>query len=162
MEQKPHYSLVDNESVLLDVYKLACEESENSDSTEFILDISLIDVDIIEKSKLYQYLNNLDSEQIKIVQTVMYIGRDHESPSMTEEELKVYYERKAEYPDYERPKQPLCVEKPDDYLNEMVEYLGRVKSWQEKSIEIDIIMGKTLRLPDYLLRGFKILGIVEE
>lgn len=163
------YVVEDYRDILMRLHHLAGEDRAlytAKHGEESFEDLSNIDLeDIIEEQenrKTVQFLRTLNEEQIKIAQSVMYIGRDYEVPAMSDEEWKEFYERKAEDPYYERPRQQLKADNPDALLTEMIESLGRTKGWKNKSVEISIIEEKLLRLPDYLWRGFKILGLVEE
>ena len=172
MNQITHYSLSDYRDILFRVQELAItarsdyqatHEKPNSSSVPSVEDLSFIDPEEYAEERrnnpLFIFLNRLDDEQIKVVQTVMYIGRDHEVPAPSDEEWDEYYERKTEDPEYDMPKPSLCVSNPDDYLSETIELLGRGKGWQDKFIEIDVIIKKMMKLPDYLSRGFQVLGI---
>lgn len=89
----------------------------------------------------------------------MYIGRDYRVSEPSDEELEKYYEQKAEDPYFEFPEPSLRAPNPDACLSEMVEELDQGKGWKDKFIEINIIMEKLMKLSDYLLRGFQILGL---
>lgn len=169
MAQIHQYKVADYEDVLLKVQELAsiarsnylAEEKKGSSCG--VIDLSDIETgDYFEKrrqSDLFRFLNTLNEEQVKVVQAVMYIGRDYRGSEPTEEELEKYYERKAEDPYFELPEPSLRVANPDAHLSETIEELGQGKGWQDKSIEIDIIMEKLMKLPDYLWRGFQVLGL---
>ncbi len=142
---------------------LAKQKESSPDSDTSVMDMSLIeDADYYEErrnSPLFRFLNELSDEQVKVVQTVMYIGRDHEVPAPSDEEMEMYFVRKADDPYYELPKPQLRVDNPDEYLSEMIALFGKSKGWKDKSIEINTIMEKLMKLSDYLSRGFKILGV---
>ena len=128
-----------------------------------LLDLSDIESDSYFEWKrgnpLFEYLNSLDDDQVKVIQTVMYIGRDYQPPEPTEAEVEEYYEHIAEDPYYEAPKRSLCVATPDKFLSETVSLLWEGKSWTDKFIEINTIMEKLMMLPKYFSRAFEILGI---
>ena len=160
----------DYRDILMNLYQLAGEDrafyASKHRGEENFVDLSDIEpediIEDLESRKTFQFLRTLDEDQIKVVQTVMYIGRDYEVPAMSDEEQEEFFERKAEDPYYERPKQPLKVANPNAYLTEEIKALGRTKGWESRSIEINIIEEKLMLLPDYLWRGFKILGLVAE
>ena len=169
MAQIRQYKVADYEDVLLKVQELASIARSNylaeekKDSSCGLIDLSDIETgDYFEKrrqSDLFRFLNTLNEEQVKVVQAVMYIGRDYRGSEPTEDELEKYYERKAEDPHFELPEPSLRVANPDACLSEMIDDLGQVKNWKDKSIEIDTIMEKLMKLPDYLWRGFQVLGL---
>lgn len=169
MVQRHQYVVTDNKDILLKVRDLAIIarnnylSEEKTNSSCGLVDISQVGLaNYFEKrqqSELFCFLNSLDDEQIKVVQAVMYIGRDHEVPMPSDEELEEYYERKAEDPYYEMPRPSLRVENPDSYLSETIALLGKGKGWEDKFIEINIIMEKLMKLPTYISRGLEILGV---
>ncbi len=83
-----------------------------------------------KENELFDVLNGLDFESIKIIQTIMYIGRDH---------------------DYDRN---------DSYETRYKKYRESLdfRGWNEKEIEVDQIVQK-VPLDNYLKDGFEILGI---
>ena len=169
MAQIHQYKVADNKDILFKVQELAgiarsnYLAEEKADSSCGILDLSDVEMDDYfeerRQSDLYRFLNALDDEQVKVVQAVMYIGRDYRAPEPSDEELEKYYERKAEDPSYKLPEPPLRIANPDAYLSETIDELGQGKGWKDKSIEINIIMGKLMKLSDYLWRGFQVLGL---
>ena len=169
MVQIHQYKVADNMDILFKTQELAGIARSNylaegrADSSCGVLDLSDVEIDDYfearRQSDLFRFLNTLDEEQVKVVQAVMYIGRDYRGLEPTEEELEKYYERKAEDPYFELPEPSLRVANPDAYLSETIEELGQGKGWQDKSIEIDIIMEKLMKLSDYLWHGFQVLGL---
>lgn len=168
MAPKLKFVVSDYIDILLRVQELASNVRNDYIYKHKAKDGSAIDLSLIELDDYYAerrnnalmtFLYQLDDDQIKVIQTVMYIGRDYEVPTPSEEVLEIYYERKAEGPDFKMPKPPIRVANPDEYLCETIEALGQSKGWKEKNIEINIIYEKMMKLPDYLLRGFKVLGI---
>ncbi len=172
MGQIKNYSVSQIRDVLIIVYQLSLKtyneylekfESQEAEAVVSLSDLSDIGFDDYlewERSNpLFVYLNSLDDDQVKVIQTVMYIGRDYQLPEPTEEEIEEYYERKAEDPYYEAPKRPLRVADPDKFLSEEVSLLWKGKSWTEKPAEIDIIMEKLMMLPKYFSRALEVLGI---
>lgn len=83
-----------------------------------------------KKQQLINYLESLSFEDIKVIQTVMYLGRDTDY-----EEYETYKER------YENNRKALDS-----------------RGWDTKSIEINQIVQKA-PLDRYLLNGFRILNI---
>lgn len=83
-----------------------------------------------KKAQLIDYLESLSFEDIKVIQTVMYLGRDEDY-----EEHETYKER------YENNRKGLDS-----------------RGWNTKSIEINQIVQKA-PLDRYLLNGFRILNI---
>lgn len=172
MGQIKNYSVSQIRDVLITVHQLSLktynEYLEKFESQEAEAVVSLSDLsdsgfdDYLEwerSNPLFVYLNSLDDDQVKVIQTVMYIGRDYHLPEPTEEEIEEYYERKAEDPYYEAPERSLRVADPDKFLSEEVSLLWKGKSWTDKSIEIDIIMEKMMMLPKYFSRALEVLGI---
>lgn len=103
----------DCKNILQNVYKLACE-------------YELFKDDI----KLSKYLNALTFDEIKMVQTVMYIGRDHSSN--------------------------LKCGNPDAVITD---YMNQLENWGSREEEIGVINEKREQLKTYLQRAFTILGI---
>lgn len=172
MGQVKNYSVSKIQDVLIAAHQLSVktrnEYLEKFDSQEAGPVVSLLDLSDIgsndyfewERSNpLFVYLNSLDDDQVKVIQTVMYIGRDYQFPEPTEAEVEEYYERKAEDPYYEAPKRSLRVADPDKFLSETVSLLWKGKSWTDKFVEINIIMEKLMMLPKYFSRAFEVLGI---
>lgn len=172
MGQIKNYSVSEIQDVLIAVHQLSVktrnEYLEKFHSQETKPVVSLLDLSNIgsndyfewkRSNPLFVYLNSLDDDQVKVIQTVMYIGRDHQLPEPTEAEVEEYYERKAEDPYYEAPKKSLRVADPDKFLSETVSLLWKGKGWTDKSIEINTIMEKLLKLPQYFSRAFEVLGI---
>lgn len=124
--------------VLNKIYLLAREirleeEStyENGVKVESLDILDLKDLEYSGKEKeLVELLESLDFESVKIIQTIMYIGRDR------------YYNESDEY--------ELRYSKYRESLD--------LNGWNDKDIEIDQIVEK-LPLDEYLKDGFEILGI---
>lgn len=134
-----------------DEYKKRTKTSENQTDIKGIL--SLADIEICnDDSELFRYLFALDFEMIKIVQTVVYIGRDYiwnqqaEWNEMREDGMEV---------------EPLSfpVNNPDEVLYEWMNYLGEGNKWISKEVEAEVIYNKSGCLHKYLERAFTILGI---
>lgn len=124
--------------VLNKVYVLANERRIEEESTYVdgikVDDLDSLDIENLGYSKkeqeLFNFLNSLDFESVKIIQTIMYIGRDH---------------------DYD---------KTDSYEARYEDYRKSLDSngWNNKEIEVSQIVQK-VPLDIYLKDGFDILGI---
>ena len=124
--------------VLNKVYFLANERRIEEESTCVdgikVDNLDSLDIENLGYSKkeqeLFNFLNSLDLESVKIIQTIMYIGRDH---------------------DYD---------KTDSYETIYEEYRKSLDSngWNDKEIEVSQIVQK-VPLDIYLKDGFDILGI---
>lgn len=84
-----------------------------------------------KEDELINFLNSLDFEQIKVIQSIMYLGRDRD------------YKEDESY------------QKRYDSMRKYFDDMG----WNDKKIEIGTIVEK-LPLDMYLENGFKILNIV--
>ena len=95
---------------------------------------------------------------IKIIQTVMYIGREYRNEKEIEECNEC-----SEYEEYIEPSEKksisLKVDDPDLLLSVWMEDLTWAKGWEAKDIEIEQIYSKRLCVHKYLKRAFEILGI---
>ncbi|MDW5300744.1 MAG: hypothetical protein SA378_11520 [Sedimentibacter sp.] len=85
-----------------------------------------------EHDALYEYFNFLDFETIKILQSIMYLGRDE---------------------DYDKDDTPQVI------YDKNRKYFDEVIRWKTKEIEINQMLDKSPVLYKYLTNGFKILGI---
>lgn len=103
-----------------------------------------------QASGLCQYMNI-----IKIVQTVMYIGRDYSY----ERDIQRFYQESEEEDNCVSERISLKVNDPDFLLPVWMEDLTWVKGWETKDIEIEQIYSKDLCLYKYFQRAFEILGI---
>lgn len=99
---------------------------------ECIVDISDIEeLKYSQKEKeLFDYLDSLDFETVKIIQTIMYLGRDHDY--CKEDSFEIRYDKYRKY--------------------------HELSGWNEKEVEI-MQMVQKIPLDTYLRDGFKILGI---
>ena len=91
---------------------------------------------------------------IKIIQTVMYIGRDY-----TFENSEYYYDE-FDRGGVEEKREKLPVVNPEFIVMSWLKDLSNGRGWEEKSIENEQIYSKRLRLYEYLKRAFEILGIM--
>ena len=161
-ECEKRFSLKQYVDILLTIYHLAEKEKTKSDSTSAIVHAGSISLDeIVEsrrKSDLLQYMHGLDMDMIKVIQTVMYIGRDYEYPEYTEEEWDYYIEKIDEEPGYIIPEKKIRVNNPDEVLFTWMHDLKMTTEWKEKDIEINQIYQKG-PLAKYMRRAFDILGI---
>lgn len=124
--------------VLNNVYLLANDRRIEEESTYVdgvkVCDLCISDIKELgyseKEQKLFDFLNNLDFESVKIIQTIMYIGRDH---------------------DYN---------KTDSYETRYAKYRKSldIDGWNDKEIEVSQIVQK-VPLDRYLKDGFDILGI---
>lgn len=110
--------------ILREVYELA-KDKHTQDS------INNKDKLTKERKVLDDYLNSLDFEDVKMIQTIMYLGRD-----------KGYTTNNSSEETYRKNR----------------EYMDNV-GWNDKGIEVEQIIQK-LPLDEYLEEGFKILGII--
>lgn len=95
-----------------------------------------------DESKLQEYMLSLDYETIKIIETIMYLGRDAE------------YNKRDNYEKRYRNAR-MFSDKCESNFCEI--NLNEIK--KNKEAKISQILGK-MPLDKYLLDGFKILGIV--
>lgn len=106
-------------------------ESNGSDSITKLTDISYESNSSVEATaNLRNFLMDLDFELVKIIQTIMYLGRDK---------------------DYDKRKRPQEIYKAES------QYFDR-EGWNTQEIEVNQIVEK-LPLDYYLKDGFKILNI---
>lgn len=153
------FSLEKNKDILRTVYELSLDEYKNERKDNETWEKEIKTIDIYEpyrkrqKSDLYQYMNSLDMNAIKIIQTVMYIGRDYSF------ENSEYYYDEFDESVVEQKGEKLPVVNPDFVLTAWLKDLSNGKGWKEKRIEIEQIYSKRLRLHEYLKRAFEILGI---
>jgi phage gp29-like protein len=113
--------------------KIAIHKNTSNKRIDGIIDLMEYEQGEEEKKyndMLYEYLISLDLNEIKIIQTIMYIGRD-------------YSEKEAEGMS------------PDTLFEEM--YNG-LRFTSDKHVEIDPLMTK-VPTGDYLKRGMKLLKI---
>lgn len=128
----------DLKDVLKKVYLLANDRRIEEESTYIegvkVCDSHIIDIENLRYSekeqKLFDFLNNLDFESVKIIQTIMYIGRDNDYNKTDSYEIR-----------YEKYRKSLDI-----------------NGWNDKEIEVSRIVQK-LPLDKYLKSGFDILGI---
>lgn len=157
-------SVAGNADVLKTVYRLSVDEYRNHREADNGWEDMLEHFDIHEPyrtrqaSNLYQYMNGLDMDVIKIIQTVMYIGREYRNEKEIEECNEC-----SEYEEYIEPSEKksisLKVDDPDLLLSVWMEDLTWAKGWEAKDIEIEQIYSKRLCVHKYLKRAFEILGI---
>ncbi len=167
------FSLNRYKKELWTVYKLAQDESDNHKKTRItrgktegnvvgIFDIKLDEnVNLRRRSDLLNYMNGLDMDTIKVIQTVMYIGRDYRYPSHLDEEWDAIYEPLSEEPDFHTSEKKMTVDNPDEIFLAWMDYLEMEKEWNDKDIEIDQIYQKA-PLAEYLHRAFDILGLKDD
>ena len=150
--------------ILKTVYRLAVEEYQNKyersreRTGEYrVVDLMSLDLKSFaeerKQSELLSYLLSLNFENLKVVQTVMYIGRDYETMLQTE------FDEEYDEEEFSRNTISLPVPDPDFVLYEWLRDLGECKGWKSKRIEADQVYQKKLSLYKYLERAFRILGI---
>lgn len=158
------FCIEDYKDILFTVYRLAKERhhQERGVGNQSVLSNPIISIDeVLEKrqdSELLDYLNSLDMDSIKVIQTVMYIGRDYEIELYTDEEMENFIERKAEDPEFQIPEKHVIASDPDKTLNEWMNDIKGGGEWKEKKLEINQIYEK-LPLDEYLARAFRILQV---
>jgi len=151
--------------VLRTVYKLAVirnQEDLKHHEEDYPDGQDLIDLgDIIKEhnntSGLLQFLWKQDMETVKVIQTVMYIGREYTTSETEEEEFK-RTERNSENPENEIAAPPLRAKDPERVLREWLADSSGVSEWKDKHLEVDQIYYK-MPLDLYLERAFLILDI---
>lgn len=159
-QEEKIFSLENNKDILKTIYKLSLDEYQNERTNKETWEEVIRTIDIYEphrereESNLYQYMNSLDMNAIKIIQTVMYIGRDY-----TFENAEYYYDE-FDRGGVEEKREKLPVVNPEFIVMSWLKDLSNGRGWEEKSIEIEQIYSKRLRLYEYLKRAFEILGIM--
>ena len=154
-------SVVGNANILKNVYRLSIDEYKNQRKVAKDWTYIVEHFDIHEPyrtrqaSALYQYMNCLDMNVIKIIQTVIYIGRDYRNENEIEECCENFeYEEASENKSIK-----LKVDDPDLLLYAWIKDLIWAEGWKAKDVEIEQIYSKSLNLHIYLKRAFEILGI---
>lgn len=99
---------------------------------------------------LQDYLMHTDFETVKVVQIVMYIGRDYPT------QIREY--REESYDAYHVYENITPVENGDGLIDQWMRDIHGVNGWNTQAIEVNQIVQK-LPLDEYLNRAFKILGI---
>lgn len=103
---------------------------------------------------LLQFLLSLEFDTIKVIQTIMYIGRDYESDAnkidsndiQSSDEEKVRYDIELAEP----------INNPNEVFNEYYESLS--DNWKSKETEVEQIYSK-VPLYKYLSRAILLLGL---
>lgn len=158
-QREETFLLESNKEILRTVYKLSVDEYRKERNSRKTWSELIRNMDVHElyeerqKSELYQYMNSLDMNAIKMIQTIMYIGREYHS-----ENSEYYYDGFNEE-DFEQKEEKLPVSNPDFLFMVWLEDLSNEKGWEEKDVEINQIYSKHLVLHEYFKRAFKILGI---
>ena len=122
------------ESILKEVYYLSKKRKEMPRRNVF---------EQIEKKELYSdlvydFLMKQDMETVKVIQAIMYLGRELES----------------EFEEAKRKKEV----NPDLLIDECLSKLTERKGWKTQSIEAHQISGKT-SLDKYLSKAFEFFGM---
>lgn len=125
------------QEIFAKVVNLASERNEEYSRLHPKGDEGIISLSEIEDFKLYpkeeelfDYLSSLDFETVKVIQTIMYLGRDHDY--CKEDSFEIRYNKYRKY--------------------------HELNGWNEKEVEI-MQMVQKMPLDTYLSDGFKILGI---
>ena len=120
-----------------------------------IIDLMKVE-EIDDTSGLLEYLKLQNMETIKVIQTVMYIGRDY-IPE-TEDECIDRMEHNHNYPENFITSPQLESSNPDELLQSWLSDSRGVSEWEDIHLEIDQIYQK-MPLDNYLERAFVILNI---
>ena len=145
--------------VLRKVHSLASEKVAKNHS------VSIGDVDLNailgerEKSELLKYLNTLDIKTVRVIEAVMYIGRDYST--LDDPNIREMVENANDEPDFgEIGNIPYAapVQNPDKLVNDTLVQLNNSANFSNKDISINQIYQKS-PLRDYLERAFIILGM---
>ena len=157
-EEEEKYRLVNYYDVLLATYKLATKRAEEKRS--YSNELWEIDLEAIrerrENDELLKFLYNLNMDQIKIIGTMMYIGRDF----VLEPSEEFYTELENYDGEGERPVwNPYPVNNPDnvvlEWLSDLEETFGEEKyDWVEQ-------IHQKIPLNRYLHNAFYRMGILE-
>lgn len=154
--------------ILKTVYRLAVDEYQKDIErrregicNHGIFDLMSLDLESLtekrKQSDLLGYLLSLNFEHLKVVQTVMYIGRDYET--MLQTECDDEYDEEYDEEDFSRNTISFPVPNPDFVLYEWLRDLEECKGWKSKRIEAEQVYQKKSSLHIYLERAFRILGI---
>ena len=167
-EEESVVSIHNCTSILKTVYSLAveeyqreCERRRERTGEHRLFDLMSSNLKLYveerKQSDLLNYLLSLNFEKLKVVQTVMYIGRDYDTTLQTEYDEE--YDGEYDEEDFSRNTISLPVPNPDLVLYEWLRDLGECKGWKSKRIEAEQVYQKKLSLHIYLNRAFRILGI---
>lgn len=167
-EEESAVSIYSCTPILKTVYRLAVEEYQNEHERSRertgehrVVDLMSLDLKSLveerKQSELLSYLLSLNFENLKVVQTVMYIGRDYETMIQTEYDDE--YDGEYDEEDFGRNTISFPVPNPDFVLYEWLRDLEECKGWKSKRIEAEQVYQKRLSLHVYLERAFRILGI---
>ena len=157
LENQKKHKLVNYSDVLLATYKLAIERAEHEKNNSFsICDFSLEELyKRRENDELLKFLYNLNLDQVKIIGTMMYIGRDFTIDSSTD-----YYNELEDYIEDNKllNREPYPVRNPEviveDYMQDLEETFGDDKyKWVEQ-------IHQKIPLNRYLKSAFYKMGIL--
>lgn len=129
-----------------------------------IIDFRKVNIDLDEivrkrqESELFEYMNSMNMNTIKVIQTAMYLGRNYQLPDIPDEQMEEYLEIMVENPDFVIPCPSRRVNNPEEVFLEWLDDLSFQKGWKSKAIEINQIYEK-VPLDEYLQAAFEILGI---
>lgn len=142
--------------ILKEVYRLAKERSNEYHQSQQhqVLDMADIDIDdLTTPSELLNYLHDQDVETLKVIQTAMYLGREHYPETPDEAEERILHN--SENPDDKIPCPPLKSDSPVELFNEWY-----AESFNDNSkFEIADQIDSKMTLDEYLEKAFIILDI---
>lgn len=149
--------------ILKTVYKMAVlrnqevQKHHQEDHPDNPMFLSIKDIKQHEDtSGLLPFLLKQEMETVKVIQTVMYMGREY-SPE-TEEENIERTQNNANNPENQKAAPPLRAEDPEKVLQDWLSTSTGVSDWKNKEQEVFLIYEKS-PLDEYLKRAFLILGI---
>ncbi|MBN1891893.1 MAG: hypothetical protein JW780_03865 [Clostridiales bacterium] len=149
--------------ILKTVYNLAvlrnqeAQKHHQEDHPDNPMFLSIKDIKQHEDtSGLLPFLLKQEMETVKVIQTVMYMGREY-SPE-TEEENIERTQNNADNPENQKDAPPLTAAAPEKVLKEWLSNSAGVSDWKNKELEVLQIYEKS-PLDEYLKRAFLILGI---
>lgn len=149
--------------IILHVLDLALIKSKDY-SSGIIEECSIGKIDLVKIAEknlndpLFQYLDSLDFDTVKIIETIMYIGRDYyEYGEQESEEIIDQAENEADN-GYSLDCKDKPVDNPNDLFSKFYNELSNTWSEDGKINEIHQIISK-IPLYNYLKRGIDLLGI---
>ena len=140
------YNLKNYTEILKTVRLFALDRERKTDAEDRYTLSSFADIDLSRiqaernEDQLLNYLHKQTMDAIKIIQTVMYIGRDFADQYDTQQEISI------------------PVANPDALVVGWMRDLKAGTGWKSKTVEIEMIYEKA-SLGTYLSKAFEILGI---
>lgn len=163
-EYEDQFSLKQYKDILWTVYRLAEIEKDEWSIEKSTTHVGRIDLSAIrdkrERSELLQYMRGLDMRAIKVIQTVMYIGRDYRYSYYCDDAGDDWLEGGKDKSFHHNTDKKIVVDNPDEVLLAWMNDLKNEGDWKEKNIEINQIYEKG-PLSIYMKRAFEILGLDE-